>query len=139
LIHGFYDFLHAHLSRFATQKPSIRLFLSSLLVFGSDVLPLFLKVSCCYVLVRLHGLSCSTRAGYAGYSTWYAGDPHPMSPARKHMKTLTHTTVVCVPPSGCCQVVANREGESAEEDGRDEDRVSLEEGVVEHLPRVNDH
>ena len=45
----------------------------------------------------------------------------------------THPSVVRIPPSGRQQVVADREGEGAEEDGRDEDRVSLEQGVVEHL------
>jgi hypothetical protein len=50
----------------------------------------------------------------------------------------THTSVVGVPPSRSSQVESNGEGECGSEDGGDEDRVSLEEGVVDDLANARE-
>lgn len=45
----------------------------------------------------------------------------------------TYTSVVCVPPCTCGHIVSDRKGKGGEEDGRDKDRVSLEQRVVDDL------
>ena len=49
------------------------------------------------------------------------------------VKSSTYTSVVSVPPCAREQVVTDRKAESGEEDCRDEDRVSLEQRVVDYL------
>ena len=46
---------------------------------------------------------------------------------------MTYASVVRIPPGARQQVVSDGEGEGGEENGRDENRVSLEDGVVDDL------